>query len=296
MILLEGVSTQQGTPGDMPTFIVIGAMKCGTTSLYQYLNWHPEVSMSEVKETDFFLECNEYDVTWYRSLFKGKTKARGEVSPNYTKYPSLPGVPERMHSLLPGAKLIYLVRDPIDRIVSHFTHNEAHGREMRSFDEVFSGELEQNHYVICSRYFMQLEQYLKFYSEEQILVLQSEQLRINRHRTLRRIFEFVHVDPTFHVPEHEGEAHNSSHKRVATPAVRRIQRTARKSRFVQEVMDVLPEGLTDYLQSGYRRFFKKPAVRPNVPKLIEEQLIDHLREDADALREYTGMTFSEWRL
>src|SRR5699024_2394872 len=72
------------------------------------------------------------------------------------------GVPQRMAELVPEVKLIYLVRDPIERIISHYTHNYSEGREHRSIDEALQ-ELEGNHYVMCSRYFWQLPQYLQFF-------------------------------------------------------------------------------------------------------------------------------------
>src|SRR5919106_4193832 len=100
--------------GALPTFVIIGAQKCGTTALHSYLSRHPEVSMSRPKELDFFVEGANWEkgVDWYRSRFDGAAKARGESSPNYTAHPMLAGVPERMAELVPDAKLIFMVRDP----------------------------------------------------------------------------------------------------------------------------------------------------------------------------------------
>jgi hypothetical protein len=97
----------------LPNLIVIGAQKSGTSSFYHYLTFHPEIFMSSHKELNFF--CKELTwekgMRWYKSHFQDKTrKIRGEVSPTYTQYPLYKGVPERMHSILPDAKLIYLIK------------------------------------------------------------------------------------------------------------------------------------------------------------------------------------------
>src|SRR5688572_24468381 len=111
----------------LPNFFIIGAMKAGTTSLWQYLRRHPEIFMSKLKEPGYFTEELRWDqgIEWYRSLFDdaGSARAVGEASTSYTKWPRFAGIPARMHALVPEARLIYLVRDPGDRIRSHYIHN-----------------------------------------------------------------------------------------------------------------------------------------------------------------------------
>ncbi|MBW1859762.1 MAG: sulfotransferase domain-containing protein, partial [Deltaproteobacteria bacterium] len=118
----------------------IGALKCGTTSLHYYLGLHPEISMSREKELYFFVkECNwNKGIDWYRSNFSGESKIHGESTPIYTAYPVYVGVAERMHGVVPGTKLIYVVRDPIDRLVSHYVHACEMGREDRGIEGALS--------------------------------------------------------------------------------------------------------------------------------------------------------------
>src|SRR5213078_3047078 len=118
-------------PGALPNLVVIGAQKCGTSGLHYYLSLHPEVSMSRPKELNYFIEERNWPrgVDWYRRHFDPRARVRGESSPNYTAYPQHEGVPKRMHSLLPDARLIYLVRDPLERIAAHWVHNYAKRRE-----------------------------------------------------------------------------------------------------------------------------------------------------------------------
>src|SRR5687768_8813331 len=102
----------------LPNLIIIGAMKCGTTSMHGYLRRHRQIEMSGTKELDFFIAGRNWEKgpDWYASQFPGGTAIRGESSPNYTSALIFPGVPERMHSVVPDARLLFMVRDPVDRI------------------------------------------------------------------------------------------------------------------------------------------------------------------------------------
>ena len=110
----------------LPNLIIIGSPKCGTTSLYYYLGLHPEIFMSREKELNFFMEERNWrrGLDWYRAQFETSRKVSvwGEASPGYTHHPVFQGVPQRMHSLVPGARLIQIVRDPMKRHLSHYFH------------------------------------------------------------------------------------------------------------------------------------------------------------------------------
>ena len=107
-----------------PNLIIIGAQKCGSSSLHRYLDHHSDISMSKTKELVFFVESLNWKngIKWYESQFEGTGKIQSESSPSYTMYPTFAGTPKLMHSLIPDAKLICIVRDPINRIVSHYLH------------------------------------------------------------------------------------------------------------------------------------------------------------------------------
>src|SRR5689334_9595383 len=100
--------------GALPNVIVIGGLKCGTTSLHHYLNLHPEIEMSRPKELNFFVEELNWDLgpDWYAAHFNASAPVRGETSPHYTARPRYDGVAERMRATLDDARLIYMVRDP----------------------------------------------------------------------------------------------------------------------------------------------------------------------------------------
>lgn len=143
-----------------PDFIIIGAMKCGTTSLYYYLRNHPDIFMPREKELHYFVEEKNFKKgeDWYQSNFNDKFRLNGEASTNYTKKHLFSGVPERMHKVVPKAKLIFLYRDPAERSWSHYIHSLAAGLETRQPQQVFTPT---SNYVLTSKYYWQLEPFLK---------------------------------------------------------------------------------------------------------------------------------------
>jgi len=181
-------------------------MKCGTTSLHEYLSYHPDIFMSPRKELNFFVEHQNWrrGLDWYKAHFVGATaRVVGESSPNYTRHPLFPGVPKRMHALLPDAKLLYCVRDPIKRFLSHYTHSYSLGRENRALAEVVSN-LDNTPYLLCSLYAYQLERYLEYYPAAQIKVVVLEALQRDPQGVLSDIFTSLGVadyrDPRFEKP------------------------------------------------------------------------------------------------
>jgi hypothetical protein len=108
-----------------PDFIVIGAMKCGTTTLYRMLAEHPDIGMSRDKEPDFFIVEKNFrrGPQWYSDQFDHSARLHGEASPNYSKAEAFAGVPERIRSHCRGVRLIYAVRDPVVRFLSQYRHS-----------------------------------------------------------------------------------------------------------------------------------------------------------------------------
>ena len=189
----------------LPDFIIIGAMKGGTTALYYYMASHPDIEPSSFKEINYFTKNYSKGIDWYKSLFKTERKYAFEASPNYTKLHKFPNTPERIHSLLPKVKLIYLLRDPIDRIVSQYNHNYAQGRESLSLSEVIRNKnskynrTRKNLYIKPSKYNFQIEGYMKYFDRSQLLLVESELLRDNPQKILTEIAEFLDISPDFKV-------------------------------------------------------------------------------------------------
>ena len=276
-------------PGALPNLVVIGAQKCGTSVLHYYLGLHPEVSMSKPKELNFFIEERNWPrgIDWYKAHFDAEAKLRGEASPNYTAYPQHDGVPERMHSVLPDAKLIYMIRDPLERIAAHWVHNYAKRREKGTLAETLTHP--NTSYVTRSMYAMQLERFLVHYPKERVLVFQQSELRLERMETLRRIFAFLGVDRDFRHPRFEQERHQTSGKTRATRLAVKLEKMGRSRRgrmipanFWLVLDDRLP----------LRRAIKRPDVRASLPP----DTLEELRADGRRLRELTGRDFANWTI
>jgi hypothetical protein len=275
----------------LPNLIVIGATSAGTTALYHYLGEHPEISMSREKELRFFLEEINWGNgrEWYESQFtNGSAQVCGEASPQYTRFPDYLGVPERMYSLVPGAKLIYLVRDPIERIVSAYVDNRSTGQEDRSLAEAVT-EPAGNLYVSESSYYMQLERYLERFPGEQILVVKQEDLLRQRRPTLRNVFRFLGVDESFDSPRFDKIRNSSRGKR----RVENQPRWLSKNPYPRAVGWLPWEWRARAKRLLYSPFLT-PIERPAVGEAVREALIRRLKPDVDELRRVTGMAFEDW--
>jgi hypothetical protein len=276
------------TAGALPNLIVIGAQKCGTSGLHYYLGLHPEISTSSPKELNFFIAERNWPrgVDWYRAQFDSSAAVRVEASPNYTAYPQHKGVPERTAEVVPDARLLYIVRDPIERIAAHWVHNYSKGRH--------EGELEailrpQTSYIDRSRYAMQLERFLAVYPREQVLVLENEDLRAQRAKTLRTIFEFAGADPDFTDRRFASVRHKTDRKTRLSPLGERIESrrpTAQRSELSAKLWSVA----RTYWPLGIR------IERPQVREAIPDDVLELLRDDARHLSELTGRDFDHWSL
>lgn len=193
--------------GALPNLIIIGAMKCGTSSLHRYLDLHPEISMSVLKEPNFFIDPEatwsnwRRGLAWYSSLFDPAVAVRGEASVNYTSLPFSEGVAERIAETLPEVRLIYMTRDPIERAISHYVHAQAAGRETESIEEALGDP--ESRYVRRGRYATQLEPFVAAFGRERIHIDTQDRLLANRAATMRRVFAFLGVDETFTSPQFE---------------------------------------------------------------------------------------------
>jgi hypothetical protein len=256
--------------------------------MHNYLDAHPEISMSRRKELNFFSFDRHWQrgEDWYGRHFSAAAPIRGESSPSYTKFPKMPHVPERMKTLIPSARFVYLVRDPLTRIVSHYMHLRYGGRETRSLDEALR-QFEGNQYIDCSRYHMQLEQYLEHFSQSQILVLSAEEMKENRRETLRTVFRFLNVDESFQSPRHDAIYHTSRSRG-------RFWRTLEGSRIARNIRPYVPRSIVYWAAS---RGPEHQAVEaPTLDSGLRDALCDYLREDVERLRSAVGRDFAQWHI
>jgi hypothetical protein len=275
----------------LPNLFVIGAAKCGTTSLHEYLDRHPEISMSREKEPDFFVpEKSRGSREWYESQFDPSAPVRGESSVSYTRYPDVADVPGRIHALIPDARFVYLVRDPIDRIVSHYLFRLLDHPEIGSLENALDTPRHGTGFLTISRYWLQLEQYLAHFDDEQILVVDADELGSNRTETLTAIFRFLGVDPEFRSETFEVR-HNrtrpSQRSRIGLAMLKALYGTL-GPKTAHAIASNAPEAL--------KARFRRPIERPVVEGALRERLVAELEDDVRRLRAHTGLAFAEWSL
>jgi len=275
----------------LPNLIVIGAAKSGTTSLHEYLDLHPEISMSREKELNFFVEELNWSRgrEWYERQFES-APVRGESSPAYTAYPLRSGVPERMAATLADVRLVYLVRDPIERIVSHYVHRALNWSDVATIAEALADPAVREWLVKPSCYWLQLEQYLEHFPREQVLVLDSDELRANRTETLVEVFRFVGVDDSFGTTQF-AIAHNAETGRTKPTRIGRVS-TALERTLGQARAQALRERAPRALKARLRRAIDPPVLDDTV----RAELAEELRPEVERLRAETGLPFSGWSL
>jgi hypothetical protein len=276
----------------LPTFLLIGAMKTGTTSLYQYLRTHPQVFMPDLKEVMFFDPRHRWDrgLEWYARQFAPAgpdAVALGEASTSYTKFPVVEGVPERIGSVLPDVRLIYIVRDPIERMRSHYLYALSRGKESRPIERAFA---EDPSYLDISRYAMQLEQYEPHFRREQLRLLDSRDLKHRRAETLRDVYRFIGVDDTFLPDVIDREFYRSDERRMPgayTPALRRMPRLRALSRRTPDRIRTLARRASSE---------RVDVERGRISDALRSRLEDELRDDVRRLRAYMPPDFDGWGL
>ena len=275
--------------GALPTAIVIGAQKCGTSGLHYYLGLHPQIATSEPKEVNFFIGERAWPngVDWYRERFDPSAPVRVEASPNYTAHPQFAGVPERMAKVVPDARLIYIVRDPVDRIAAHWVHNYSKGRHDGQLAETILKPTAS--YIDRSLYAAQLERFLDRFPREQILVLENEDLRHRRDETLRRVFAFVGADPAYTDRGFGAERHKTRRKTRLTALGRRID---------AKIAERDPTAFAAKAWSVARGYppLGRRIERPDVMRALPGDVLEALRTDARRLAELTGIDVERWSI
>jgi hypothetical protein len=161
-----------------PDFLIIGAMKAGTTSLFRWLGQQEEVFMPARKEPNFFSDDSVWSkgLRWYADLFSDATSAhlRGEASVKYTHPECSDKVARRIRQTMPGVRLIFLARHPVERLRSHYLHQVKRGREKRSLASALAQP--HNEYVLCSMYERCMRPYFDLFPMDQICVVRFEDL------------------------------------------------------------------------------------------------------------------------
>ena len=199
----------------LPDHLIIGTQKGGTSSLWDHLAAHPGVARSELKEVDYFNWFHDRPLRWYRGFFPRRRAGclTGEASPDYLYDPR---VPARVRGDLPDVKLIALLRDPVDRAISHFHHERELGVESLDLEAALAAEVERlrgepervgrephyrsvalRHfsYVDRGRYAAQLERWLEHFDRDRLFICDSERFFTDPQAVYDRVLDFLGLPP-----------------------------------------------------------------------------------------------------
>lgn len=280
----------------LPDFLLIGAAKSGTTTLYDHLATHDQVRMASLKSPCYFSDDSQYakGQSWYASLFEGAESDRkcGEVSTSCTLWPKHPGVPERIHRANPDVRLIYIMRDPVKRAESLYKY-----RMRRAVTATFEEDLEAKwaDYVDAGLYTQQIEQYLKVFPRESLLLLLFDDLKADPKGVLDQVQSFIGVEARDLTQSDIGAANVGTERRLR-------QRTTRRLRRIPGVAAALDAAPASWRKAAFNTFQRTPLARrivkasepPPMKEETRQRLIEIFREPNQRLAEMLGRDLSHW--
>ncbi|MDJ0701709.1 MAG: sulfotransferase [Leptolyngbyaceae cyanobacterium MO_188.B28] len=266
-----------------PDFIIIGAMKCATTTLHEQLAAQSGIFMSEPKEPNFFSDSPEYEqgIEWYKALFQSADADDlcGESSTHYTKLPTYPQTIERIQSHLPeGMKFIYMMRHPVDRLVSQYIHEWSQCNITVDINQAIYSHPELIQY---SQYSMQLKPYLDKFGPQNVLPVFMERFRSHPQEELERICRFIgySAKPTWVEEITQQHLSNERMKKSAwrdflvdAPILSLLRRT------------LVPKGVRTWVRSWWQ--MKK---RPELEPVQQDYLQTIFDEDLSVLGTWLGV-------
>lgn len=286
----------------LPNFLIIGTPKAGTTSIYHYLNQHPEIFLSPKKEPHFFSFIDEKKPHWavkniieYEKLFQGVTqeKAIGEASTwyLYSQYAA-----EQIKKLIPNTKLIIILRNPIERAYSSWAFSVQHGWEsIGDFEQALQAEenrIANNcewdfHYLKTGFYYNQIQRYFELFPREQIFICTYDNLKQDCASLLKRIFSFLEVNDDF-IPDI-----STRHNRTALYRNKFINQLITKSSYWKEVAkELIPNTIGKKIKNKLMQ-----TNQYSVPKLSQEIKIKYnllYKEDILRTSELIDLDISQW--
>lgn len=225
----------------------------------------------------------------YERLFDDTFDVRGEASPCYALYPRRKGVAERISGLVPSAKLIYIVRDPVARLLSQYRFRVSLENERRSLEAALGDFSDETSLYTCPGFYAaQLEQYLRYFCQERILIVDQAELFARRSVTLETIFAFLSVDTSFVSPQFDDEINTGRDRRTYSKFVTLFER-ARMS-----PLHRLPQGLRRPVRRSIERVVSRPLDPPTLSEDLEIRVQMLYADDARRLRALTGHAFPTW--
>ena len=286
-----------------PNLFIVGAMKSGTSSMHAILGRHPEIFMCEPKEPCYFMDKLSLKERWPDMYARGYWKGEqhylklfeagqgfpiiGESSTYYSKRPRVLGVPERIHAFNPDAKIIYLMRDPVRRTISHYWHRVRKKGEVRGMNAAIR---EDSYYTEISHYAMQLEPYLRLFGRDQVYALTIEEFDRDLPGEVAKILRWLGVDDSF-VPPNLNERMHATSVVVEQQRVFLPRGVGRESFWIRSLRSWLSPAVRERLHRlVYREVDRRSADLDDVMAYLKPIQLKQVEELASLL----GREFHEW--
>ncbi|MEO0753939.1 MAG: sulfotransferase [Pseudomonadota bacterium] len=274
-----------------PDFAVIGAMRAGTTQLYEMLRMVPGICVAEMKETDYF--CSSQSVAkgddWYARQFVEKDSLWGDISPNYAKTDVNPEAPDLLHSANPDMKLFFLARDPVSRAVSHYKMSYYLEKDLPDPQRLLSTWAGQ-HILHASLYHTCLVPFWDRFGDE-VTIVDFDALISKPEQTVGHICRTLGLDQTV-APLEAEQAANSFEELSRRPD---WWNELRESAVGERLRGSLPRPLVNMAKRHLALSTPKPPPPP-FPEDVIEEMKERLAPDAERFRETTGLPFDQWSI
>ncbi|MDX1637125.1 MAG: sulfotransferase [Balneolaceae bacterium] len=266
-------------------FMIIGAQKCGTTTLSKILQHHPGVVCCDEKEPHFFSETDDWrsHIDEYHAMFPQKSGVKYfEASTTYTFYPYRNlHIWDDIYTYNPEMKFIYLVRNPYDRIVSSYMHAYEKGHTDNTFEEAL---IFDRFHTEITRYYTQIYPYIKKFGAEQVLLIEFDEFIHHRQRVMRQVSNFLELDFTLFPAFEEVHANKSVggrkiHHKYDSPPI-----------YLKAVRKFLPSLWNKITDNADRAFYEKPRLEESHKELIS----NFLRLDIIELQKLMNRDLSHW--
>jgi len=298
-------------------FIIIGAQKSATTSLYRYLNPHPSIFMSSNKEAPFFSDDKFFNEGWdkfSKEFFKGASKEKlwGTASPQYMGNKV---TAKRIYDQMPKTRLIALLRNPVERAYSHYTMSSRRDFDNRSFDQavddliqeetmlnarnimpvIKEGEInedESNHYLVWGEYGRILQEFLKYFPQDQLLVLFMDDMANDPVTTYKKVIKFIGINDDF-VPANVGKIYHKGGKNMFIPEAWRSK--LKNNSIFRFFWKLIPDRIRTNARVWYdHKNIKKDNVDEGPSDSAKSILIDYYAKDIKLLEDIIG-TSVPWK-
>jgi hypothetical protein len=267
-------------------FLIVGAQKCGTTTLTHVLRTHPSVVCSYDKETNFFSTSSDWraELPRYERMFPRREGAlHFEASPTYTFYPHRNlEIWNDLHAFNPRLKIVYLVRDPIERVTSAYMHIYERGYTDRTFERALA---EVPQLLDVTRYATQITPFLARFGKDRVRILFFEDLLHHRRTLLDDLARFLGIDP------HGFGDVAALHANPSIGGNKRHQKYDRPPLFLRAVRRIAPPLWRAITDNSRRTFSAKPRLSPRHQRVV----LHMLRAEIDELEALTGRDLSHWR-